>query len=128
MDHASESVLYEDARGQRGVGCGHPAERNSSTEIGEIATRGEAAQKAYSYLVEACVDSPVALNAIVAHQTLDKVWPNILQKMLETTGRKSPTNFTHGVQFFANELGRQDWSNIHGPIQSEDCRDYFYQY
>ena len=53
--------------------------------VERIELHGDAAQKAYSHLVEACVDSPVALNAVVAHQTLDKdLWPNTLRKMLET--------------------------------------------
>ena len=62
-----------------------PPKETPQQKAERIALHGEAAQKAYSYLVEACVDSPVALNAAVAHQSLDKdLWPNTLRKMLET--------------------------------------------
>ena len=62
-----------------------PPKENAQQKEERIALHGEAAQKAYSYLVEACVDCPVALNAAVAHQSLDKdLWPNTLRKMLET--------------------------------------------
>ena len=62
-----------------------PPKETAQQRVERIALHGEAAQKAYSYLVEACVDSPVALNAAVAHQSLDKdLWPNTLRKMLET--------------------------------------------
>ena len=62
-----------------------PPKETHQQKAERIALHGDAAQKAYSYFVEACVDSPVALHAAVAHQSLGKdLWPNTLRKMLET--------------------------------------------
>lgn len=62
-----------------------PAKESAEQRQERISIHGDAAKKAYSYLVEACIPSPVALLAVVAHQTLDAdLWPNTLRKMLET--------------------------------------------
>ncbi len=45
-----------------------PPKKIAQQRVERIALHGEAAQKAYFYLVEACVDSPVALNAAPGHQ------------------------------------------------------------
>ena len=49
-----------------------PPKETPQQRLERIELHGDAAQKAYSHLVEACIDSPVALNAVVAHQTLTR--------------------------------------------------------